>query len=172
MRDSPKRLVLMIGGNFTETAKVFEESKNLINNNIGKIIIQSSLYRTAPWYPNTQSHSMVASHAPFLNRALITVTTLKPMEVMSALKKIENQLGRLPSEPNGPRLIDIDLLFYEHLIMESEALTIPHPRLHLRRFNLVPLNEIMPWFRHPVYKNTINQLLAECGDDLGVEKMS
>lgn len=174
--DSPMRLVLMLGGNFPQTEGAFEDAKNLINNNIGRIVIQSSLYRTDPWLPNTHSPSSsaspTASHSPFLNHALVIVTLLKPMEVISALQKIERQLGRVPSEANGPRLIDIDLLFYEHLVMESEALTIPHPRLHLRNFNLIPLNEIIPWFRHPLYDKTIKQMLEDCEDRLGVEKLS
>lgn len=165
--DSPKRLVLMLGGNFPETAEAFEQSKKLIYSNLGAIIIQSSLYKTSPWTPAKSS-----VQSDFLNQALITVTSLNPIEAMRGLQDIEYQLGRVSSEPNGPRLIDIDMLFYEHLILFSESLTIPHPRLHMRRFNLVPLNEILPWYRHPVFKKTINQLLAECGDELGVEKLS
>lgn len=165
--DSPKRLVLMLGGNFPGTAGAFENAKKLISSNMGTIILQSSLYKTAPWAP---AQSTIQSD--FLNQVLIVATPISPIEVITGLHKIESQLGRVTSEPNGPRLIDIDLLFYEHLVMVSENLTIPHPRLHLRRFNLVPLNEILPWYRHPVFKKTINQLLAECEDGLGVEKMS
>lgn len=163
--NSPMRVVLMLGGNFPETADAFNEAKKLISNNMGAIIIQSSLYKTAPWNP---THSTIQSD--FLNQVLLAVTSLSPIEVMTGLQKIEYQLGRVSSEPNGPRLIDIDLLFYEHLVMVSDTLTIPHPRLHLRKFNLVPLNEILPWFRHPVFEKTINQLLKDCVDELGVEK--
>lgn len=164
---SPGRLVLMLGGNFPETAEAFEDAKRLINNIMGTIIVKSSLYKTAPWDPAQSSFQ-----SDFLNQALMIATILNPEEIMTGVGIIEHQLGRIPSGPNGPRLIDIDLLFYEHQIMHSENLTIPHPRLHLRRFNLVPLNEMMPWFRHPVFKKTINQLLAECEDGLGVEKVS
>jgi len=85
-------------------------------------------------------------------------TNLEPESLLKRLKQLEVQLGREQSFRWGPRLIDIDILFYNDLILESESLTIPHPRLHERAFVLVPLADIAPDFIHPVLKKTIKEL--------------
>src|SRR5271157_2882601 len=122
-----------------------------------KVIVESKVYETPPWGYEDQP--------AFLNMAVKGETGLKPESLLKRLKQLEVQLGREQSFRWGPRLIDIDILFYDDLILESESLTIPHPRLHERAFVLVPLTDIAPDFIHPVLKETIKELLASADTD-------
>jgi 2-amino-4-hydroxy-6-hydroxymethyldihydropteridine diphosphokinase len=91
-----------------------------------------------------------------------------PNVLLQKCLAIEHQLGRIRQEKWDSRLIDIDLLFYNHEIIHESNLSIPHPHMHKRRFVLVPLAEIAPTFIHPIIKNTIQELLLECEDKLEV----
>ena len=95
----------------------------------------------------------------FLNQVLETETTLPPMDLLISLKQLENQLGRQKTFKDGPRLIDIDILFYDNKVIELPGLIIPHPRLAGRAFVLAPLVELAPDFYHPVIGKTIRELL-------------
>jgi 2-amino-4-hydroxy-6-hydroxymethyldihydropteridine diphosphokinase len=116
----------------------------------------SPIYETAPMYVTAQPN--------FLNMACRAQTSLLPLEALRALKLLETALGREASIRFGPRLIDLDLLFYEDLVFQSPELALPHPRLHERAFVLVPLADIAPDFVHPVLKQTISALRAQLGD--------
>ncbi len=105
----------------------------------------------------------------FLNQTLRAETYLKPEQLIKHLKRLEVALGRKPTFENGPRLIDIDILFYDDLVLYSPALTIPHPRLHERGFVLVPLMDIAAEFVHPVKKKSIREL-ALFADVNGIRK--
>ena len=111
---------------------------------------RSRIYDTVPWGYLNQSH--------FLNQAIAIQTKLEPLELLIKLKGIEKKMGRQKTFRYGPRIIDIDILFFNELIKESPELTIPHPVLHKRAFVLIPLVEIAPNFYHPVLKKTVREL--------------
>ena len=121
---------------------------------------QSSLYETTAWGYTDQPD--------FLNQVIQVETDLSPLRLLNFLKKTEVKLGRVENFRYGPRLIDIDILFYDDLIKTTSRLQIPHPRILERAFVLVPLNEIAPGFVHPVLKKTIAELLAELPNKTGV----
>ena len=106
-----------------------------------------------------------SQQADFVNTVLVMETQLAPMPLLRALKKLETDLGRTPTFPNGPRVIDLDILFYDDKIVFEDAddytLFIPHPRLHEREFVLKPLSYIRPDFIHPQFKEPIYRLYRQ-----------
>jgi 2-amino-4-hydroxy-6-hydroxymethyldihydropteridine diphosphokinase len=129
--------------------------KAAINNLTPQMAVKnkSSVYETPPWGFTEQ--------APFLNQVVMVNTYLEPKALLSHLKRLEVALGRVPGFKNGPRLIDIDILFFDDLVMDTAPLTIPHPRLHERAFILVPLAELAPDLVHPVLGKPIHKLLDD-----------
>ena len=115
---------------------------------------KSRVYETPPWGYVDQEK--------FLNQVLKVQTYLKPEQLLKHLKRLELALGREATFQNGPRLIDIDILFYDDLVFESPIVTIPHPDLHERGFVLMPLMDIAPDLVHPVKKQSIRELIAFC----------
>ncbi len=111
----------------------------------------SHVYETPPWGVEDQPR--------FLNMAIEAATALPPLELLNYLKTQEKQMGRRESVRYGPRLIDIDILFYEDVVLNEEQLQIPHPRLHERSFVLLPLNDLIPEYQHPLLKKSITALL-------------
>lgn len=151
-----QNVFLLLGSNLGDRLQILKSAEILIAERIGIIQSASSVYETAPWG--------VLDQPAFLNQILIVETGLMPEEVLRVVLEIEHELGRVRYERWGARVIDIDMLYYQDIVMDSARLTLPHPRLHERRFTLVPLNEIASDFIHPLLLKTTNQLLTECSD--------
>ena len=127
------------------------------------VLAESTIYETPAWGYEYQP--------PFLNMAIKAETNLAPLALLEHLKSLESELGRTPTFHWGPRRIDMDILFYDSLVLDSPRLVIPHPRLHERAFVLVPLADIAPDFLHPVVGKTIRQLKEDV-DTSGIVPIS
>ncbi len=128
-----------------------------------RLLTQSSFYKTQPMGYLAQDW--------FINGVIHIETDLEPLELLRKLKEIESKMGRKETVRWGPRAIDLDLLLYDDLVMKTEELEIPHPRLKDRQFVLIPLVEISPNLIHPSLKKTMRELLSEIQEDQGVEKI-
>lgn len=118
-----------------------------------QVLVESRVYETPPWGFTDQP--------PFLNMAIKAQTELEPEALLATLKQIEARLGRTPTIRWGPRLIDLDILFYDDLVLDTPSLVIPHPRLHERGFVLAPLADLAPDLSHPTLKRSVRELLSE-----------
>jgi 2-amino-4-hydroxy-6-hydroxymethyldihydropteridine diphosphokinase len=125
-----------------------------------RVLKSSKVYETPPWGFEVQP--------VFLNQVLQTETDLDPLELLGYLKHIEQKMGRKTTFRYGPRAIDLDILFYDGLIISSETLQIPHPMIAERAFVLVPMSEIAPDFIHPVLGKSMSEL-AQCVDRSGIK---
>ncbi len=164
MKNESSQVFLMLGGNLGNTHQIFLSALELLSKSVGTVVLKSSLYQSDPWGMEDQP--------VFLNQAILINTTLEPLPLLSVLNKIENQLGRTRDFPNSPRTIDIDILLMGSNIIDSPNLQVPHPRLHLRRFNLIPLAEIASDVIHPVFRNRIAEMVELCNDPLKVTKIN
>jgi len=153
---------LLIGGNLGNRQEKLAQAAEMVAANVGPVLLASSLYETEAWG--------VTDQPPFLNKVLLVETKLDPKQVLEAILSIEKHMGRKRMTKFGPRTIDIDILFFNDLVLHQDHLTIPHPQLHLRRFTLAPLNEIAPNFVHPVFNKSISLLLQQSADPLVVKK--
>jgi 2-amino-4-hydroxy-6-hydroxymethyldihydropteridine diphosphokinase len=158
------QIFLLLGSNLGNKRAVLEQTANIIGFRVGKIFASSSFFKTEPW-GNTDQPS-------FVNQVIGVASLLGAKDLLDVCKKIEKEMGRETNEKWGPRLIDIDILFFGKDIIESDALSIPHPQLHLRRFTLEPFHEIAPELVHPIFKKTISELLFECTDRSEVHKLT
>jgi 2-amino-4-hydroxy-6-hydroxymethyldihydropteridine diphosphokinase len=118
-----------------------------------QVLARSPIYETPPWGYADQPY--------FLNQVIQGETLLEPVALLDLLKKIEAEMGRVKSIQNGPRVIDLDMLFYDDLVMDTERLTLPHPRMAGRGFVLMPLADLVPELVHPISGLTIRAMLAE-----------
>ena len=155
--------ILLIGGNLGNRPALLQQAVQLIEQQAGKVVKLSGLYETAPW-GNVQQPD-------YLNQALQISTPLAPLPLLHTLLNIEREIGRIRQQKWGARVIDIDIIFYNDAVISLPELKIPHPRMQNRQFVLVPLNEILPDWVHPVFQQTVHALLAACDDELPVRKV-
>ena len=148
---------LLLGGNTGNRVKYLKSTVDLISDEIGKVIKMSSVYETEPFG--------FRDKIQFLNMCILAETRLSPHQVLKVISKIETTLGRKrKTEKYVSRTIDIDILFYDNIILNEQSLVIPHPEFHKRNFALIPMTEISPEFIHPVFGKTIAILLEESAD--------
>lgn len=132
--------------------------------NFATVLSTSSIYETEPVGKEDQPD--------FINCVVKIETELSPSGLLASLQSVEDRLGRRREERWQARVIDLDIIFYDDLIIETEGLTIPHPRAHLRRFVLLPLSEIAQERVHPVLKDSVSKLLDELRDTKSVVKVT
>jgi 2-amino-4-hydroxy-6-hydroxymethyldihydropteridine diphosphokinase len=144
-----KTAYLSLGSNLEDREQNLRRALESLHS-LGQVTAVSSLYETEP--------VEFAAQPWFLNCAAALETEKLPRQLLAGILQIEHSMGRRRTQPKGPRLIDIDILLFGHSVIETGALTIPHPALHERKFVLEPLMEIAPEVRHPVFKRTVRQL--------------
>lgn len=154
------KIYLSIGGNLGDRKAYLEKATALLVKAVGPLVQASQIYETAAWGKTDE--------APFFNQALEMSTRLPAAELIKVCLKIEASLGRFREVRWGARCIDVDILFYGDAIIDQTHLQIPHPRLHLRNFVLVPLMEIAPDLIHPGFGKNITTLHQSCEDTLEV----
>ena len=156
------RAYLLIGGNMGNREMYLFAAREKIQDLCGEIVSKSSIYQTAAWGLEDQD--------AFLNQVVVLSTAFNPVELLQTILLIEESIGRKREVKYGPRIIDIDILFYNDVIIQTDDLTIPHPQMQNRRFVLEPLNEVGPNLVHPVFQKTVSELLKACPDNLPVQK--
>ncbi len=161
MSETFNQVFLLVGGNLGNRKVSLDNAGKLIEKHVGKIIKMSAVYETEAW-GNTDQPS-------FLNQVIKVNTSLKAEELLEQLLSIEKQAGRIRTYKNAPRIIDIDILFFNNEIYNLPNLKIPHPEVQNRNFVLKPLNEIEPEFIHPALLKNVSTLLNQCKDVLKAE---
>ncbi|HEV8700991.1 MAG TPA: 2-amino-4-hydroxy-6-hydroxymethyldihydropteridine diphosphokinase [Candidatus Polarisedimenticolia bacterium] len=152
-----------LGSNIGDRRAHLDRARNALGKAGLKVSQQSSLYRTDP--------VEVVDQEEFINQVVGCETGLGPEAILEVCLAVERSMGRVRTRDKGPRVIDLDLLLSGNDIRSGVALQVPHPRMHLRRFVLVPLAEISPGAWHPVLNLTAAELLAKCPDRSRVERV-
>jgi 2-amino-4-hydroxy-6-hydroxymethyldihydropteridine diphosphokinase len=150
---------ILSGSNQGDRAGYLQSAASYLRREAGKLLECSHIYESASWgfeHPT-----------PFLNQAMKLETTLSPQELLQTLQRIESRLGRTHDggDDYQARTMDLDILFFDDHVVDTDELVLPHPRMHLRRFALKPLAEIAGGFAHPVFNKTVLSMLEECSDD-------
>lgn len=155
-------VVLLLGSNIEPRKEYLDRAIEILQQDIGTVAGMSRIYQSEPWG--------FEAKVPFLNMAIVFNTDKSAKEVLTICLKTEQRLGRERKVEPGyaSRKVDVDLLYYGDEIVNLPELVVPHPRLHLRRFALIPLTDVVPDMVHPVYKKNQKELLDECQDKSGV----
>ncbi len=149
---------LLLGSNLGKQHALLKEAIAALAKQTGNLVALSQCYETAAWgYTNQNA---------FLNQAVALHTQLEPENLLDCLLHIEKTMGRVRHQHWGERSIDIDILGYANRLVATDRLHIPHRLLHLRRFALLPLHDIAPQWIHPVWQQSVAQLLDNCPDQL------
>lgn len=159
-----QKVFLGIGGNIGNKQANFEKVYTIIEKELGKIVLSSSVYETPPWGFHADEN--------FWNQIILINTEKSPTELLSKIHEIENLFDReRGANIYTSREMDIDILYVDDLYIEKETLIIPHPKIQQRMFVLVPLNEIAPEFKHPLLRLTSFEMLENCKDESIVKKV-
>lgn len=155
-------IYLCLGGNIGHRIKHLNQALEHITHKVGHVLKKSKIYETEAWG--------VAQQQPYLNMVVEVQTLLKPEELIAKLLQIEITLGRTRSytQVYESRTIDIDILFYNQSVINTPELIIPHPRMHLRKFVLIPMQDVNSDYIHPILNKKMITLLQECHDNLKV----
>ncbi|AYA36955.1 2-amino-4-hydroxy-6-hydroxymethyldihydropteridine diphosphokinase [Hymenobacter oligotrophus] len=153
---------LLLGSNLGDRVATLHRALVALAAKAGKIVSVSGVYETAAWGNQGQP--------AFLNQAILLNTDLGPEQLLDACQQVEQAFGRERLEPWGPRTLDVDILFFDDVVLHTERLTIPHPRLPERMFVLAPLSDIATTYVHPELHKSVADLLADCPDKLPVEQ--
>ncbi|MFH1416492.1 MAG: 2-amino-4-hydroxy-6-hydroxymethyldihydropteridine diphosphokinase [Elusimicrobiota bacterium] len=156
-------VVLSIGSNTGDRAACIIEAVSILEKKFGKKFKKSPVYETPPLYYEDQDD--------FYNCCVGFRTDINPPEIHEITSSVEDRLGRKRDEKNGPRVIDIDIVFVGDIIMADNRLTVPHPALQDRLFVLQPAADIYPEFVHPAMQLTVSELLEECPDRSKIKKI-
>lgn len=147
---------LGLGSNLGDREKNLRLALEHLEGEVGELVEISAIYHTAPWGKTDQP--------AFFNQVVRMQTDLEAPALMRRLLQIEQRMGRKRQERMGPRIIDLDILFYDDAVVDEPSLQIPHPRLEQRNFVLVPLREMAPHWKHPVSGLTMEELLSRSPD--------
>ncbi len=154
--------VVLLGGNIGDRESYLENALTKIKSLCGSLVSSSSLYESKAWGKEDQKD--------FLNQVIVVNSELSPELFLETILAIEKDLGRVRYKKWGERVIDIDILYVDDLIINTKLLKVPHPFIQDRRFTLVPLTELVPDFTHPILSKTQLELLSDCKDELEVKK--
>lgn len=155
---------LLLGSNLGDRKTYLKEALLQLQESVGRIIRTSSIYETQSWG--------IADQPDYLNQVVEMETLFLPDKILEKTQKIEEILHRERTKKWDSRTIDIDVLFYGEEVVDLPQLKIPHPQIQNRLFTLVPLDELIPNFLHPILNKTIQELRQEVGDDLLVKKIA
>jgi 2-amino-4-hydroxy-6-hydroxymethyldihydropteridine diphosphokinase len=152
---------ILLGTNLGDKRANLKKATELIKVSHCILTKQSSIYETAAWGNTNQDN--------FYNQVIEVNTELLATDLLQILLQIETQMGRVRNQKWEARIIDLDILYYNHEIIDTENLKVPHPYLHVRRFTLAPLVQIAPQFLHPIFNKTNTVLLENCSDNSEVK---
>jgi 2-amino-4-hydroxy-6-hydroxymethyldihydropteridine diphosphokinase len=152
---------ILLGTNLGDKRANLQQAILSISANLISIVSNSDIYETAAWGNTNQDN--------FYNQVIEVKTELSANDLLQKLLQIETQMGRVRNQKWEARIMDLDILYFNHEIIDTENLKVPHPYLHVRRFTLAPLVQIAHEFLHPVFNKSNTELLENCSDNSEVK---